>query len=303
MCSVSGLEKMSYVILFCLWCLFGVFGCEFVSVTEGDSVILSMNLTEHQGRKGIKWMFGPKAYLIAEITIEDGKVEIYEGRDDGRFRDRLKLDHTGSLTITNTRITDSGLYEVTNTSTNTKLNTFNITVHARLPVPVITNSSSSSASNCCVLCSVMNVSHVSVSWYKGKSLLSSISVSEHRDISSISLHLECLDDSYSYSCVVNNSITNQTQHLNTDVCHKCSKSSTNSISDYIVPLSCAAGSLMFVTAFLMFCICRKSRKTHEEDQAGEEEITYADPTFYKRQTHKPRAAVEDDVVYAGVVRR
>ncbi|KAA0711774.1 hypothetical protein E1301_Tti024209 [Triplophysa tibetana] len=71
----------------------------------------------------------------------------------------------------------------------------------------------------------MNVSHdVSVSWYKRKSLLSSISVSEHSIIRSISLHLECLDDSDVYSCVINNSISTQTQHLNTDVCHKCSDS-------------------------------------------------------------------------------
>ncbi|KAI7791039.1 putative natural killer cell receptor 2B4-like [Triplophysa rosa] len=212
---------MSDVILFCLclWSLSAVF-CVSVSVTEGESVTLSVNLTEHQRKQGISWMFGARGYLIAEISRGDGKVKTYEDQADGRFRDRLTLDQTGSLTITNTRITDSGLYEVTNTSTNIKLNTFIITVHAYLPVPVITNSSGSSSSKCVVLCSVMDVSHVSVSWYKGKSLLSSISVSEHRDIINISLHLECLDDSY--TCVINNSFTNQTQHLNTDVCHKCS---------------------------------------------------------------------------------
>ncbi|KAI7791016.1 hypothetical protein IRJ41_007212 [Triplophysa rosa] len=201
----------------------GVFGTEHMPVKEGDSVNLPVNLTDHQRKHGISWKFGARGYLIAEITRGDGKVRTYEDQADGRFSDRLTLDHTGSLIITNITANDSGLYEVTNTSTNAKLNTFIITVHARLPVPVITNSSSlegSSSSKCVVLCSVMDVSHVSLSWYKGKSLLSSISVSEHRDISSISLHLECLDDSY--TCVINNSITNQTQHLNTDVCHTCS---------------------------------------------------------------------------------
>ncbi|KAI7791027.1 uncharacterized protein LOC130548402 isoform X2 [Triplophysa rosa] len=165
----------------------------------------------------IYWMFGE--ILIAE-TQNEGKFARYrEERADGRFTDRLKINlQTGSLTINNIRITDSGSYQVINKDSKTKLKIFNITVYARLPVPVISRDSSSSGSNCVVSCSVMNVSHVSLSWYKGKSLLSSISVSDLNI--RLSLPLECLDDSY--SCVVNNSITNQTQHLNTDVCHMCS---------------------------------------------------------------------------------
>ncbi|XP_073669732.1 uncharacterized protein [Paramisgurnus dabryanus] len=216
------LKKMSDVILFCLclWSLMGVFG-ESVSVTEGDSVTLFVNLSEIQRKEGITWKFGPQYITIAEIEVEDNKISVYDKeRADGRFRDRLKLDHSGSLTITNTRTTDSGLYQLINTSTNNQLNIFNITVYARLPVPVISrvsskSSSSSSSSICSLLCSVLNVRDVSLSWYKGNSLLSSISVSDLNNI--ISISLMCLDDSY--SCVVNNSISNQTQHLNTDLCH------------------------------------------------------------------------------------
>ncbi|KAA0711854.1 hypothetical protein E1301_Tti022560 [Triplophysa tibetana] len=207
-----------------------VFGLESVSVTEGESVTLYMNITEQQRKDGISWKFGANINiyksLIAEIKSGNNEIKLHKDRPDERFNKRLNLDQTGSLTITNTTITHSGLYQITTNKNKTLLNkTFNITVYTRLPVPVITrdssqNSSLSSVSNCSVLCSVMNVSQdVSLSWYKGKSLLSSISVSDHSNIN-ISLHLECVDDSY--TCVINNSITNQTQHLTTDVCHKCS---------------------------------------------------------------------------------
>ncbi|XP_073717906.1 uncharacterized protein [Misgurnus anguillicaudatus] len=208
----------------------GVF-CEFVSVMEGDSVTLSFSLDEAQIKDGIAWKFGHQEMTVPETTIAEiedkgNNFRFYKDRVEGRFRFRLKLDHTGSLTITNTNITHSGLYQLINTKTKEQLKTFSLTVYARLPVPVISkvssqsSSSSSSSSNCSLLCSVLNVRDVSLSWYKGNNLLSIISVSD-LNISNISLHLKCLDESY--SCVLNNSISNQTQHLNTDLCQICSE--------------------------------------------------------------------------------
>ncbi|KAI7789564.1 hypothetical protein IRJ41_001587 [Triplophysa rosa] len=219
---------------FCLCSLFGVSSSEYVSVTEGDSVTLSVDLTEV--KDGISWKFGAKDVVIAEMNAGHKNISLYEERTEGRFRDRLKLDHTGSLTINNITLTHSGLYQVINTNTENQLNIFNITVYARLPVPVISkvssqcsSSSSSSSSDCSVLCSVMNVSHVSLSWYNGSREHSNISVSDLSiSVSDLNIRLSLpleveYQDTNTYRCVVNNPITNHTQHLHiTHVCQVCS---------------------------------------------------------------------------------
>ncbi|KAL0161526.1 hypothetical protein M9458_045251, partial [Cirrhinus mrigala] len=65
----------------------------------GDSVTLQTH-TELQTHDVITWTFGLSETRIAEINKDTG-------------RDRLKVDHqTGSLTIRNTRTTDSGLYQI-----------------------------------------------------------------------------------------------------------------------------------------------------------------------------------------------
>ncbi|XP_056615019.1 uncharacterized protein LOC130430093 isoform X2 [Triplophysa dalaica] len=99
------------------------------SVTEGDSVTLHTDV-QTQRDDLILWRFGDDGVLIAKVDKEDNKSSIYDDVLDGRFRDRLKLDpHTGSLIITNTKTTDTGLYKLKISSNrDIKYKTFSVSV-------------------------------------------------------------------------------------------------------------------------------------------------------------------------------
>ncbi|KAL1252129.1 hypothetical protein QQF64_019925 [Cirrhinus molitorella] len=209
-------------------CFVGVFGVEAdeirsLSVMEGDSVTLQTGVTKIQEDDLIMWMSGD--FCIAKLNISSQAV--FETHN--LFRDRLRLDNqTGSLTITNMRTTDSGLYKAQMIGQQVSKKAFNVTVIARLPVPVIASycpqsPSTSGPSRCVLLCSVMNVGHVTLFWYKGSGLLSSTSASDLSISLSLPLEVE-YQDKNTYSCVINNPISNQTQHLDiSKLCQPCSE--------------------------------------------------------------------------------
>ncbi|XP_051763434.1 SLAM family member 5-like isoform X2 [Ctenopharyngodon idella] len=278
----------------------GVFG-DSVSVMEGDSVTLYTNVTEMHEDDDILWKFGSENSLIAKISIENRIFSTSDG-PDGRFRDRLKLDNqTGSLTIMNTRTEHAGDYKLQIKGVKRSSKTFSVSVYAHLPVPVIGSNSSqcSSSSSCSLVCSAVNVSHVTLSWYKGNSLLSSISVSDLSISLSLPLEVE-YQDKNTYSCVLNNPISNQTQHLDiTQLCHTCADQALPLL--YIVLIS--AGSLLIVAAVVgIICISKICRKTDQEEtvQTLNRKITYAHPTVHKRNAHKLTVEEEGHVEYAAV---
>ncbi len=99
-----------------------------VSVMKGESVTLNTDVTEAQKYLFIQWKFG--STRIAEVSRLTQTNSIYDG-PDGRFRDRLQLDQTGSLTITNITTTDSGLYQLTVVSRETIYVSYNVTVFGK----------------------------------------------------------------------------------------------------------------------------------------------------------------------------
>ncbi|XP_026106635.1 uncharacterized protein LOC113078550 isoform X2 [Carassius auratus] len=84
---------------------------EIKSVKEGESVTLDPGVMNNTNVL-IMWLFND--VLIAEISEEPNKTctDVQCEDSDERFRDRLKVNRTGSLTITDTRTTDSGNYKL-----------------------------------------------------------------------------------------------------------------------------------------------------------------------------------------------
>ncbi|KAK7136726.1 hypothetical protein R3I93_016930 [Phoxinus phoxinus] len=124
----STLNPVLFLLLLC-----GVFGADAdeaksVSGMEGDSVTLNTDPTKIQGFNEILWRFGASGPVIAGT---DGKKISYPHLT-GRFGDRLQLDHqTGSLTIKNMRINDTGAYKLEiSSNSGTSRMTFSVIVSA-----------------------------------------------------------------------------------------------------------------------------------------------------------------------------
>ncbi len=116
---LCNLQKSSFVPV----CSSGVFG-DSVSVMEGDYVTLNTGVTKIHEDEDILWKFGADKSLIAQIKREE---QIFP---DERFRDRLKLDRqTGSLTITNIKSEQAGLYEVKISGAKRSTKTFTVSVY------------------------------------------------------------------------------------------------------------------------------------------------------------------------------
>ncbi|CAM4661214.1 unnamed protein product [Leuciscus chuanchicus] len=252
----SDMKSIFFIFSFLLLHIEGVFGdaVKAVPVTEGDSVTLYTDDIQSEDLTG--WTFGPENIVI---------VRNYEIK---QFKDRLLVDRQSvSLTIKNITANFSGIYTF-NIFSRSLYKTFNVTVYARLHIPVISrNSSHCSSSSCSLVCSsVVNVSHVTLSWYKGISVLSSISASDLSISLSLPLEVE-YQDKNTYSCVLNNPISNQTTHLDINtLCHTCEAQGLSVIVGICVGVLLAA-----VLAAVAVYFYKKSAKAKETEQTPEEQ--------------------------------
>uniref|UniRef100_A0A673LIS8 Immunoglobulin domain-containing protein n=1 Tax=Sinocyclocheilus rhinocerous TaxID=307959 RepID=A0A673LIS8_9TELE len=124
----SGLYEVDITFPYSLLCVFVVVtdAVKSLSVKEREYVTLQA-VTEIQSNDHILWLFGDT--VLAEIHKADQRFSTSDGPDE-RFRGRLKLNNqTGSLIITNTRTTDSGLYEL-------KISSSRYTINRRFIVTV-----------------------------------------------------------------------------------------------------------------------------------------------------------------------
>ncbi|XP_051978013.1 uncharacterized protein LOC127639804 isoform X3 [Xyrauchen texanus] len=102
--------KNHYLSFLLLLLVEGVFSDVMMSVMEGDSVTLQIDVTEIQGAETLMWTFNNQSDFIAKIDRENKKIIPVPPKNVERFRNRLQVDQIGSLTITNIRTEDSALY-------------------------------------------------------------------------------------------------------------------------------------------------------------------------------------------------
>ncbi len=126
-CHVSVNRVIIHLETVSVLCSLGVSGDETkdMLVTEGDSVTLDTGVAKQKDDL-IVWSFGPENILVAKVNGKAGSSRLY-----GSITSRGKLDlQTGSLTITKTSTTDSGLYKLKISSKNrVSYKRFNVAVN------------------------------------------------------------------------------------------------------------------------------------------------------------------------------
>ncbi|KAM3622964.1 uncharacterized protein V6R79_005420 [Siganus canaliculatus] len=191
-----------------------------VNRKEGATVTLHTRDTEQQHNTQIIWMFANETSnkRIASVYQEQVNVDYEDG-----FKERLKLDSNGSLTITKLRLSDSGIYMYQSIGSTISSQGIQLVVYSSLCSPSIKVNKALADTGCSSItaeCCVENSKNLTLSWFRGKDRVKEIS---NPDLSSnLSLPLEITSHSgYHYSCVAENPVEEKAVKLQTeDTCLK-----------------------------------------------------------------------------------
>ncbi|KTF94295.1 hypothetical protein cypCar_00032860, partial [Cyprinus carpio] len=207
-----------------------------VLLTEGDSVTLHTNVTDihRQDIRYIQWRIEPENTLL-DIIFDNGTSDIRYYHDE-IFRNRLQMDtQTGSLTIRNIRTTDSGLFSA-HTCHYQRLYTMSL--------------------------SILIIRIISVQMFTAVFSVESYSLS-------LTLEVE-YQEKNTYSCKVNNPISDQSTHLNiTEHCQPCPDSVhccgfTEAVIRLVLSGVVGVATVIMVVYDIRFRRAEKKRRTQSQ---------------------------------------